>query len=170
MKISGVPGYETITAPGYTVTKQLQPNGTYAWTITEGSSKAGTALTGLSLKSNYTGTGHPVATLTVTASNVTSGEAATSASQIVTVTDPPAVASNPLPSVLPGLAAPQFGSPDHGPPVGWAAPAYTKLAALLDQYMAASSGVDAAGSVRAALNNPSQTWSGDKEFLAKPHS
>jgi hypothetical protein len=157
VKISGVPSYETITAPGYTVSKQLQTNGTYTWTITEGSSKAGTALTGLSLTSNYTGTGHPVAALTVTASNLTTGEAATAASQIITVTDPPAVASNPLPSVFPGLVAA-------------APPAYTKLAALLDQYMAASSGVDAAGSVRTALNVPSQTWPGDKEVLAKPHT
>src|SRR5207245_1274844 len=82
VKISGVPSYETITAPaGDSVTKQLQLNGTYTWTITESTSKAGTALTGLSLTSHYTGTGHPVATLTVTASNITSGETATSASQ-----------------------------------------------------------------------------------------
>jgi len=166
VKISGVPSYETISAPGYTVSRQLQSNGTYTWTITESSSKAGTALTGLSLHSNYTGTGHPVATLTVTASDITTGEAATAASQTITMTDPPAVASNPLPSTLPGLAAAQFGSADSGS----VPTAYTKLAALLDQYMAASSGVDAAGSVRTALNVPSQTWFGDKEFLAKPHS
>jgi hypothetical protein len=73
--ISGVPSYESITASaGYSVTNQLQSNGTYTWTVTESSSQTGTALTGLSLKSQYTGTGHPVATLTVTASNVTSGE------------------------------------------------------------------------------------------------
>jgi hypothetical protein len=56
VKISGVPSYETITAPtGYSVTRQLQSNGTYTWTITESTSKTGTAITGLSLTSHYTG-------------------------------------------------------------------------------------------------------------------
>ena len=92
VKINGLPSYERITAPsGDTVSRQLQSNGTYNWTITESASAAGTPLTGLTLSSSYTGTGHPVANLTVTASNTTSGEAASSASQILTVTDPPAV-------------------------------------------------------------------------------
>ena len=91
VKINGVPSYERITAPaGDNVSRQLQSNGTYNWTITESASAAGTPLTGLTLSSSYTGTGHPVAALTVTASNVTSGETASSASQILTVTDPPA--------------------------------------------------------------------------------
>ena len=92
--ISGLPSYEVITAPaGDSVSKKLQSNGTYTWTITEGSSLTGKPLTGLSLTSNYTGTGHPVATLTVTASNITSGETATSASQTLAVTDPPSTTS-----------------------------------------------------------------------------
>ena len=169
VKISGVPGYETISAPGYTVTQQLQANGTSTWTITESSSKAGTALTGITLSSNYTGTGHPAATLTVTARNITTGETATSPSQLITVTDPPAATSNPLPS-LPQIVASRFGLTDHGAPVGSAPPAYTKLAVLLDQFMAASSGADAAGSVRSVLNISLQGWPGDREFLAKPHS
>jgi hypothetical protein len=45
---------------------------------------------GLTLKSSYTGTGHPVNTLTVTANNTTSGETAASPSQTITVTDPAA--------------------------------------------------------------------------------
>jgi hypothetical protein len=92
--ISGLPSYEVITAPaGDSVSKKLQSNGTYTWTITEGSSLTGKPLTGLSLTSNYKGTGHPVATLTVTASNITSGETATSASQTLAVTDPPSTTS-----------------------------------------------------------------------------
>jgi hypothetical protein len=169
VKISGVPSYEAITAPGYNVTKQLQSNGTYTWTITEGTSKTGTTLTGLSLTSHYTGTGHPVATLTVTASNVTSGETATSASQTITMTDPPAIASNPPPSVLANSTGPQLGLPGQAPPVGSAPSAYTTLAALLDQYMAAPSGADA-GLGRTALNIPSQAGLGNSEFLAKPHA
>jgi hypothetical protein len=43
---------------------------------------------GLTLHSNYHGTGHPVNTLKVTASNA--AEAISSAAQTITVTDPPA--------------------------------------------------------------------------------
>ena len=43
----------------------------------------------MTLHSSYTGTGQPVNTLTVTASNTTSGEGATSAAKTITVTDPP---------------------------------------------------------------------------------
>jgi hypothetical protein len=49
---------------------------------------------GLILHSYYGGSGHPVATLSVTATGSTSGTSASSAPQIVTVTDPPAAASN----------------------------------------------------------------------------
>ncbi len=90
VQISGLPSYETITAPtGNTVSSQQQ-GGTTTWTITESSSTTGAPLTGLTLSSSYTGTDHPVATLTVTASNTTSGETANSAPQTIMVTDPPA--------------------------------------------------------------------------------
>jgi hypothetical protein len=92
--ISGVPTYETVTAPsGDTVTSSLQADGTNTWTITEGSSTTGKPLTGLTLTSQYTGTGHPIATLTVTAINTASGETAASVSQTMAVTDPPAQTS-----------------------------------------------------------------------------
>ena len=91
VQISGLPSYETITAPtGNTVTSQQQADGTYTWTISESSSTTGAPLAGLTLSSSYTGTDHPVATLTVTASNTTSGETANSAPQTIMVTDPPA--------------------------------------------------------------------------------
>jgi hypothetical protein len=92
VKIAGLPSYETITAPkGYNVSKALQSNGTYTWTISETSSTTGKPLTGLTLASSYGGTGHPVATLTVVASNTTLLEAASSPAKTMTVTDPPAI-------------------------------------------------------------------------------
>jgi hypothetical protein len=50
---------------------------------------------GLTLHSSYSGSGHPVNTLTVTATNTTVGESATTPAQIITVTDPPASGSGP---------------------------------------------------------------------------
>jgi hypothetical protein len=92
--ISGVPSYETITAPSGDTVSKVHSNGTYTWTITENSSATGQTISGLALKSNYKGTGHPTATLTITASNVTSGETATSAAETILVTDPPQVTSS----------------------------------------------------------------------------
>ncbi|MGX7871609.1 alkaline phosphatase family protein [Mesorhizobium sp. ORM6] len=101
VKIAGLPSYEKITAPsGYNVSKALQSNGTYTWTISETSSTRGKPLTGLTLTSSYTGTGHPIATLTVLASNKTSGEAASSPSQTMTVTDPPAITTSPTSNLI----------------------------------------------------------------------
>jgi hypothetical protein len=121
LTISGLPSYESITAPtGNTVTSSLQSNGTYTWTITEGAATTGTPLTGLTLSSSYTGTDHPVAIFTVTASNTTTGETATSASQTMTVTDPPAAVSS-----------------SAGPAIGSSLGNIDRLAALMDQFAAA---------------------------------
>jgi hypothetical protein len=129
LSISGLPSYESITAPaGNTVTSSLQSNGTYTWTITEGASTTGQPLTGLTLSSSYTGTDHPVATFTVTASNTTSGETATSASQTMAVTDPPAAASS---SAGPAIGS-SLGNIDH-------------LAALMNQFAAAGFGGNSFG-------------------------
>ena len=49
---------------------------------------------GLTLVSSYKGHGQPVNTLTITASNTTAGEAATSAAKTITVTDPPATVAS----------------------------------------------------------------------------
>jgi hypothetical protein len=137
VKITGVPTYETITAPsGNTVTSSLQADGTNTWTITEGTSAIGKPLTGLTLASQYTGTDHPVATFTVTASNTTSGETATSAAQTMTVTDPPAMASVSEPSASPrGGTVASIPNPqqiDH-------------LVALMDQFTAAGFHEDKTG-------------------------
>jgi hypothetical protein len=160
VKISGVPSYESITAPtGDTVTKQQQSNGTYTWTITESTSKAGTAITGLSLTSHYRGTGHPVATLTVTASDITAGETATSASQTLAVTDPPATPMA------------EFTSPGAGPLASsMPSPAYATLAALFAQHLAAWSGSDALGMSQMAWTAPPQLDLDTGSFLTRPHS
>jgi Bacterial Ig-like domain len=149
VKISGLPSYETITAPsGDTVSRQFNLLSlSYTYTITESASAAGTPLTGLTLTSHYTGTGHPVANLTVTASNITSGETATSASQALKVTDPPVATSS---------SSPATSSP--GP---------IQLAALFDQFVAAglhsqngtaqivtTSQIQGAGEVFGSLANP----------------
>ena len=112
--ISGVPTYETISAPsGDNVTHQA---GSSTWTI---SSTAGVSITGLTLTSSYTGTGQPVAALSVTANNTTTGETASSASRTLNVTDPPALTSTSPPSSTTNTA-----------PV-------VHLAALFDQFVAA---------------------------------
>jgi hypothetical protein len=138
LSISGLPSYESITAPaGNTVTSSLQPNGTYTWTITEGSSTTGQPLTGLTLSSSYTGTGHPVAPFTVTASNTTSGEAATSMAQTMIVTDPPAATSDAAGSSSVG---PNDASNADAGHIG-------RLAAMMVQFAAAGLLGDAAGPV-----------------------
>jgi hypothetical protein len=192
LKINGVPNYERITAPsGDNVSRQLQLNGTYNWTITESASAAGKPLTGLTLSSSYKGTGHPVAALTVTASNATSGETANSASQTLTVTDPPAAtAGGPLSPTTPsyGIAAPAIASSQPQSPAptnpgiampdlrtlgdtsqaGLASSAYAKLAGLLDQYMAAGSCRVASGVCPIFSTASQQAWLGDQQSLTKP--
>ncbi|MET4803980.1 alkaline phosphatase family protein [Bradyrhizobium sp. LB11.1] len=158
LSISGLPSYESITAPaGNTVTSSLQSNGTYTWTITEGSSTTGQPLTGLTLSSSYTGTDHPVATFTVTASNTTSGEAATSASQTMAVTDPPVDTS--------GGA---MSSPAGGTAIDWPQGHVDRLAALMNQFAAAGLGGNSFGP-SPSTPNPNVGWD-NPAFLAAAHS
>jgi hypothetical protein len=77
--ITGLTNYETVTD-------------NHDSTVFSGSSITLTSAevsSGLTLHSSYTGTDHPVNTLTVTANNTTRGEAVSSAPQTITVTDPP---------------------------------------------------------------------------------
>jgi hypothetical protein len=137
VKISGVPTYETVTAPsGVTVTSGLQADGTNTWTITESASTTGAPLTALTLSSSYTGSDHPVATFTVTASNTTPGETATSAAQTMTVTDPPAMTSDGGPSASPRGAI-VASTPNPGQ--------IDRLVALMDQFTAAGFHEDQTG-------------------------
>ncbi|MBV8962212.1 MAG: hypothetical protein JOY97_03860 [Hyphomicrobiales bacterium] len=145
VKITGLPSYETITAPaGDTVSRQFNAlTLSYTYTITEGASSAGTPLTGLTLTSHYAGTGHPVANLSVTASNVTSGETATSAAKTMKVTDPPTATS--------------------------ASPTATQLVSLLDQFIAAGfhSQGNAAGNL--VLSSLTTNLGQDLGSLSLPH-
>ena len=151
LTISGLPSYELITAPaGNTVTSSLQSDGTYTWTITEGAATTGTPLTGLTLSSSYTGTDHPVAIFTVTASNTTPGETATSASQTMTVTDPPAAASS-----------------SAGPAIGSSLGNIDRLAALMDQFAAAGFHGGSCGPVPSAFHPQIGV---ENPFLAASHS
>mgnify|MGYP001795464446 CR=1 FL=1 len=81
---------------------------------------------GLALHSSYGGSDHPVNTLTITASNTTAGEVATSAPQVIVVTDPP-VASAKTTSASPAVS-------DATPGSGLAS--MDRLTVLMDQYMA----------------------------------
>ncbi|WFU78283.1 alkaline phosphatase family protein [Bradyrhizobium sp. CIAT3101] len=156
LKISGLPSYESITAPaGNTVTSSLQSDGTYTWTITEGASTTGQPLTGLTLSSSYTGTDHPVATFTVTASNTTTGETGTSAAQTMTVIDPPVDSSG-------GGAVSSLA----GPGIGWPQGHIDRLAALMDQFAAAGFRGGPSGPIPSAF----QPQPGpENQFLAAPH-
>jgi hypothetical protein len=69
---------------------------------------------GLTLKSSYTGTDHPVNTLSLTASNTTNGEAATSAAQSITVTDPPTIAKGSQINDGNGASLSSIGTHDEG--------------------------------------------------------
>jgi autotransporter passenger strand-loop-strand repeat protein len=85
--IKGVPSFETISAgPGETVTSSTH-QGLTTYTIT--SITPGASITDLTLNSVFKGKGSPVNNFTVTTSNSTSGETATSPSKTVAVTDPP---------------------------------------------------------------------------------
>lgn len=94
-------GFETITADdGQPPVKKIGANYTFA---------AADVNNGLTLHSSFRGTGHPVNALTVTATNSTVGESATSSPQTITVTDPPA----PTPPTLTSFTA---SDPSASPP------------------------------------------------------
>jgi hypothetical protein len=151
VQISGVPTYESITAPSGDSVTQQATGSTNTWTITESAAAAGTPLTGLTLTSSYTGTGHPVSAFTVTASNTTPGQTASSASQTLTVTDPPAVTSSSSPSFA--------ASPVSGP----------QLAALFDQFVAAGFHSDQSAAGQMSSLSHVQNGHDDLGFLSRPH-
>ena len=161
MTISGRTSYETIT-------DNLDPILFSGGSVTLSAAEVNS---GLTLHSSYAGTGHPVNNLIVTASNTTSGEAATSpAMQTIVVTDPPVTTASPPQSISasnPAIAMPDLKSDGGAPPAGLAPSAYTTLAGLLDQYMAAGSGQGAYGVT--SWTTSQQAWlGGEKEFLTKP--
>jgi hypothetical protein len=83
VQISGLKGYESVTN---NFDHQTFSGGNGAITLT-----AAQVNSGLTLNSTYRGTGQPVNTLTLMASEISYGKTVKSASQTITVTDPPTV-------------------------------------------------------------------------------
>jgi hypothetical protein len=100
VSVSGVPGFESISAAGAspTVTK----HGT-SYTYTFNALPASDWNNGLILHSSYPGKGHPTNVLAVTVSNTTAGEGSTAPVTTISVTDPPASASDGQPTFDVGL-------------------------------------------------------------------
>jgi hypothetical protein len=111
---------------------------------------------GLTLHSTYSGRGQPVNQLTVTASNTTAGETATSTPQIITVTDSPAGSGLPNAYSLSDLMA-QFSAQNHG---------LDHAVALFNQYMA---GFPEQHGGQITTNALSQITTNEQHFLANPH-
>jgi hypothetical protein len=172
--IKGVPSYETITAgPGEIVTRNSS-----TYTIT--STIPGASITDLTLTSSYKGKKSVTSTFTVTASNTTSGEKATSPAKTVTVTDPPILTANEniqgitnSPTDLPtsasfGLATAQEtvggeqlgGAPPRSPP------SLDHVVALFNQFIAAGFPDQHGAPISNAL---SQIATNEEQFLAPPH-
>ncbi|RTL76441.1 MAG: phosphoesterase [Bradyrhizobiaceae bacterium] len=139
--IGGLTSYETITD---TLDKQTFSGSSVTLTAAEVNS-------GLSLQSSYAGTDHPVNTLTITASNTTAGESATSAAQTITVTDPPA---------SPAMTWSNWNQHNSS---------FQHLTALMEQYMAA--GLHGAGSHNFGSTNDTPTHFNPEEqpFLGTSH-
>jgi len=136
VQISNVPKFETITAPtGDVVTR----NGNI-YTIT---APTGQAINNLMVHSSYNGKGHPQNTFNITATNLTVGETATSASSSIKVTDPPPTAPGVAPAGL-----------DH-------------VIALFTQSAAGFSDQNQHGALD--TNPLSQIVTNQEQFLANPH-
>jgi hypothetical protein len=135
VKISNVPSFETITAPnGDVVTR----NGN-TYTIT---APTGQAINNLMVHSSYKGKGHPQNTFNITATNLTVGETAASASKSIIVTDPPPTA--------PGVTPPSL---EH-------------VVALFNQFIAAGFPDQHGAPI---TNSLSQIVANEQQFLAHPH-
>jgi hypothetical protein len=85
--IKGVPGFESVTAPGDSpiVTTQL---GLYTYTFN--GLPPSDWNNGLILHSTYPGNGHPTNPLSIVVSNTTTGESSSARAKTISVTDPPA--------------------------------------------------------------------------------
>jgi hypothetical protein len=131
VKISGVPSYDKITAgDGHVVAKKGD-----SYTFTEAD-----VASGLTLHSSHGGDRHhDVASLTVTASNTTAGEAATSAAQTLKIKDSAREAH------------------DH------------HHAALFDQYVAAGFHNDHDGAGQMSSSPDKQGHQENLAFLSSPH-
>ncbi len=103
--IKGLPSYETITdkLDGDTFSGS-------SITLTEAEVNSG-----LTLKSTYTGSSHPSATLTITASATVGGVTSTSAAQTIKVTDPTSSTSRGAAQLIQHMASGLQNSADNAP-------------------------------------------------------
>jgi beta-glucanase (GH16 family) len=155
VNIKGLPRYETITSnvDGHTFRGN---NITLTAAQVDG---------GLTLHSNYKGSGNPVATLTATATgkDPATGAVARSAAQTITVTDPPAASAG---------TSPPATSPGSSPPATSPGSSHSHANhcfALLNQYLAGGgfSGRMDHGQIATAASKAS-TWL-NESFLTRPH-
>jgi hypothetical protein len=191
VQISGVPGFESVTAVDGatpTVTKHVS---TFTYTF-NGLSSADLN-NGLILNSTYRGKGQPTNPLTVTVSNTTAGESSTAPVTTISVTDPPAgntssnngvgnpvaftLDTNSTVGYLPnngnmspsfGVAAAQETSDGQlkgGAPSNKSSPGLDHAVALFNQYVAAD--LDQRGTP--ITNALSQPVTNEEQFLANPH-
>jgi Big-like domain-containing protein len=157
VKITGLPSYETIT--------DVLDGETFEGTSIE--LTAAEVNSGLSLHSSYTGTGHPVATLTLTATNGSGTTETTTAAQTLTVTDPPVTSDSTTTANHFNTTAliRTAGFPDTTMPSG---PDPSTIVALLRHYGASMFGsVDGKGSD--AISIP-QGYINDYGQFQIPHS
>jgi hypothetical protein len=174
--ISGVPGFESVTAAGITPTVTSQGD---MFTYTFNALPASDWKNGLILHSTFAGKGHPTNPLTVTASNTTVGEVSTAPSKTISVTDPPATQNSSPPtstfdSLVAGDLPSSFGmtnvqttvqNPVGSPP--GSSLGLDHVVALFNQYMAAGFPEQQGGQI--TTNALSQVTTNEQQFLANPH-
>jgi hypothetical protein len=170
--ISGLTSYETIT-------DGLDPSVFSGSSVTVSAAEMNS---GLTLHSSYTGSDHPVNSLTLIASNTTSGEAATTPAQTIVVTDPPVqtiiatdlrtiVQNTPQTNSAADPFVPMLGlrALGHLPPSGLERSAYATLASLFDQYMAAARpSNDPPGVLQTSWMPLPHAWFSEHAALARP--
>jgi hypothetical protein len=169
--ISGLTSYETIT-------DGLDQSVFSGSSVTVSAAEVNS---GLTLHSSYTGSDHPVNSLTLIASNTTSGEAATTPAQTIVVTDPPMqtiiatdlrtiVQNNPQTNSAADPFVPMLGlrALGHLPPSGPDRSAYATLASLFDQYMAAARPNDPPGALQTSWMPSPHSWFSEHAALARP--
>jgi V8-like Glu-specific endopeptidase len=153
--ISGVPKFETVTAgPGENVTHKGS-------SYTVRATIPGVSISDLTLSSSFKGNGAPVNDLSITATNVTNGETATSSSQIIAVTDPPADTKGQT-----GLAVINRTSDPSAFPVEGSSPGLANVVALFNQFITAGFPDHNGIPITNAL---SQIVTDQQQFLAQPH-
>jgi autotransporter-associated beta strand protein/probable HAF family extracellular repeat protein len=158
--INGVPNYETITAGPGEIVSQNRKSSTY--TIV--STTPGASITDLTLTSSYKGKKSVGSTFTVTASNTTGGETATSLSKPVTVTDPPILATNE--SIQAAASQETIGgqllsrAPPNSPP------SLDHVVTLFSQFIAGGFPDHNGAPITNAL---SHFVTNQEQFLAQPH-